>query len=50
MAADPVTQEVIIDSIGTLPDIEVQITPEDSAARRDTILERAILELGGYTV
>ena len=46
MVADPVTQEIIIDSLGTTPDIEVHITSEDSAARRDTILERAILELG----
>lgn len=43
--ADPITQEIIIDSLGTLPDIEVHITPEDSLAGRDTILERAILEL-----
>ena len=46
MVADPVTQEIVIDSSGTAPDIEVHITSEDSAARRDTILERAILELG----
>ncbi|MGB3848898.1 MAG: hypothetical protein WA958_02935 [Tunicatimonas sp.] len=44
--ANPVTYEALIDFEGPLPHIEVHISPEDSVARRDTILERAILELG----